>query len=221
MTLAEDVMPNYRAAAWLDDNTIVYAAGGNTLKRISADGGTGVPLRGWRESVTFVASMAPLPGSKAFLLSICPSNCAYDSSVHRVLVRDGSLIPLVQHAAGNWYSPTGHLLYTSRDGGLFAAAFDVGKLANSHRAPCRSSRASILSGSPCRRTAVCCIRRMKRPAPRTNWSGSAVTDGCHRTTRRGAGTSSTRRSLPTVDRSRSAFATGRRTSGSRGVMDGA
>jgi Tol biopolymer transport system component len=35
----------------------------------------------------------------------------------------------VQHAAGSWYSPTGHLLYTSRDGGLFAAKFDVNRLA--------------------------------------------------------------------------------------------
>jgi len=26
---------------------------------------------------------------------------------------------------GIWYSPTGHVLYTARDGGLFAAAFDL------------------------------------------------------------------------------------------------
>jgi hypothetical protein len=32
---------------------------------------------------------------------------------------------LVADAIGAWYSPTGHLLYTDRAGGLFAAPFDV------------------------------------------------------------------------------------------------
>jgi hypothetical protein len=32
--------------------------------------------------------------------------------------------PLIEHAAGAWYAATGHLLYTDRDGGLFAVAFD-------------------------------------------------------------------------------------------------
>jgi Tol biopolymer transport system component len=35
---------------------------------------------------------------------------------------------LVRQAAGAWYSPTGHLLYTSRDGGLYAAPFDLDRL---------------------------------------------------------------------------------------------
>jgi hypothetical protein len=130
VTLSDDVQAQYFAAAWLDDNTIVYAAGANTLKRISADNGAGVVLRGWNGSgFSFVASIAPLPGSKAFLFSTCLTNCAYDSSIQAYSFATDSLIPLVQHAAGNWYSPTGHLLYTVRDGGLFAAEFDVDKLA--------------------------------------------------------------------------------------------
>ena len=130
VTLAEDVMTNYHSAAWLDDNTIVYAASGDTLKRISGDGGIGVPLRGWNPKGTVMAaSMAPLPGSRGFLLSICWNNCAFDSSVLVYSFATDSLIPLVQHAVGGWYSPTGHLLYTGRDGGLFAAGFDVRRLA--------------------------------------------------------------------------------------------
>jgi len=130
VTLAEDVMTNYRAAAWLDDNTIVYSASGDTLKRMSADGGAGRPLRGWDPTGSIlVASMAPLPGSKGFLLSICWNNCAFDSSVLAYSFESDSLVPLVQHAVGGWYSPTGHLLYTGREGGLFAASFDVRRLA--------------------------------------------------------------------------------------------
>ena len=40
VTLADDAMADYSAVTWLDDNTIVYGAEGNRLKRISA-GGTG------------------------------------------------------------------------------------------------------------------------------------------------------------------------------------
>ena len=36
---------------------------------------------------------------------------------------------LVPNAAGAWYSPTGHLLYTDRAGGLYAADFDPKRLA--------------------------------------------------------------------------------------------
>ncbi|PYP77016.1 MAG: hypothetical protein DMD35_16910 [Gemmatimonadetes bacterium] len=130
VTLAEDVMPNYRAATWLDDNTIVYSASGDSVKRISADGGAGTPLRGWKSTnFAYPASMAPLPGSKAFLLSVCRNNCAYDSSIYAYSFTTDSLILLVPHAAGSAYAPTGHLLYTGRDGGLFAAGFDVGRLA--------------------------------------------------------------------------------------------
>jgi hypothetical protein len=106
VTLAEDVGTNYRAAAWLDDNTIVYGASGNVLKRISGDGGAGVLLRGWKASgFSFPASMAPLPGSKAFLLSICRNNCAYDSSILAYSFATDSLIPLVQHAVGTGTLP--------------------------------------------------------------------------------------------------------------------
>jgi Tol biopolymer transport system component len=35
---------------------------------------------------------------------------------------------LVEDAAGAWYSPTGHLLYTDRGGGLYAVGFDLGHL---------------------------------------------------------------------------------------------
>ena len=41
---------------------------------------------------------------------------------------------LVPNTAGAWYSPTGHLLYTDRAGGLYAAGFDPKRLALTTRA---------------------------------------------------------------------------------------
>jgi eukaryotic-like serine/threonine-protein kinase len=127
ITLAEGITGDYRAAAWLDDNTIVFAGARQALMRIPAEGGTPVALAGLKQN-GFVVSLAPLPGSEAFLLTICRANCAVDSGIYAYSIAADSLILLVPHAAGNWYSPTGHLLYTSRDGGLFAAPFDVGRL---------------------------------------------------------------------------------------------
>jgi len=127
VTLAEDVAADYRVGGWLDDNTIVYQAVGQVLKRLPADGGPATILPGFK-LFGYSAALEPLPGSKGFLLSICPNNCAIGSSVYAYSFRTDSLILLVPRAAGNWYSPTGHLLYTAREGGLYAAGFDVDKL---------------------------------------------------------------------------------------------
>jgi serine/threonine-protein kinase len=76
-----------------------------------------------------VPTITPLPGSKGVLFTTCNGNCAVQSDVHVFdLAADSSRL-LVSQAAGAWYSPTGHLLYTSRDGGLYAAAFDPARLA--------------------------------------------------------------------------------------------
>ncbi|MBL0169856.1 MAG: serine/threonine-protein kinase [Gemmatimonadaceae bacterium] len=124
VTLAEDIAPDMRSGAWLADNTIVYFAEGSTLKRLSADGGPAVALRGYK-SAGAAASITPLPGSKGVLLSVCPGNCAITSTVYAYSFAADSLLLLVPRAAGAWYSPTGHLLYTAREGGLFAVGFDA------------------------------------------------------------------------------------------------
>ena len=58
--------------------------------------------------------LAPLPGSRGFLFTDCPGNCAIDSSMHVFDFAADTSRLLVPHAAGAWYSPTGHLLYTGR-----------------------------------------------------------------------------------------------------------
>jgi serine/threonine-protein kinase len=128
LTLAEDITGDYRSATWLDDNTIIYAAAGRALKRIPADGGFAADLRGWKRDA-FVVALSPLPGSRAFLLTACRANCVIESSIYAYSFAADSQILLVSHAAGSRYSPTGHLIYTDRDGGLFAATFDPDRLA--------------------------------------------------------------------------------------------
>jgi serine/threonine-protein kinase len=73
--------------------------------------------------------ISPLPGSRGFLFTSCPGNCAFESAVYVFDFAADSARLLVANAAGAWYTPTGHLLYTDRAGGLYAAGFDPGRLA--------------------------------------------------------------------------------------------
>ena len=123
ITLAEDVAPDMRSGAWLADNTIVYFAEGSALKRVPSEGGPAVALRGYKLGA--VASIMPLPDSRGVLLTACAANCAIESSVYAYSFAADSLTRLAPRAAGAWYAPTGHLLYSARDGGVFAAAFDT------------------------------------------------------------------------------------------------
>jgi WD40 repeat protein len=58
------------------------------------------------------------------LYSACPGNCAIESSLYVFDFAADSGRLLVSGAAGGWYAPTGHLLYTDRAGGLFAVGFN-------------------------------------------------------------------------------------------------
>ena len=128
ITLAHRADPTYSAAAWLDDGTIVYA-GKAGMSAVGAEGGASrvvLPDSG-RERAS-AGSIWPLPGSRAVLYTRCPDNCAIRSDVHVLELRTGSDRLLVENAAGAWYAPTGHLLYTDRGGGLYAVGFDLGRL---------------------------------------------------------------------------------------------
>jgi len=129
ITLAQDGDHTYSAAAWLDDGTIVYAGRPYVLSRIPAAGGTSRPARTApsRASQT-ILTISPLPGSQGFLYTDCRGNCAIESAVYVFDFRADSGRPLVANAAGAWYSLTGHLLYTDRSGGLYAAGFDLDRL---------------------------------------------------------------------------------------------
>ena len=124
ITITDDAAGEYRVAAWLDDGTIVYTDGRRYLSRISAEAVNqkGTPLK--QPGTAGVATLWPLPGSRGVLLTMCFGNCAVQSDLFVYDFAADSSRLLVRQAAGCWYAPTGHLLYTSRDGGLYAAAFD-------------------------------------------------------------------------------------------------
>jgi eukaryotic-like serine/threonine-protein kinase len=129
VTLAETINPDYKAGAWLDDGTIVYSGDMNgSVTRVSVDGGPAAPVR-ISEKLGSAATLWPLPGSRGFLFTVCPGNCANSTSVYAYDLKADSALLLVPNAAGAWYSPAGEqLLYTSRDGGLYAAAFDARRM---------------------------------------------------------------------------------------------
>ncbi len=130
ITLTEDANQIQISAAWLDDGTIVYAGKGDGLNRVSGSGGASSSIQ--PDSTRLrrqILTISPLPGSKGALVTYCPGNCAIESSVYAFDFSADSARLLVADAAGAWYSPTGHLLYTDRAGGLYAAGFDARKLA--------------------------------------------------------------------------------------------
>ena len=128
VTLARRGDPTYSAAAWLDNGTIVFGEKVG-LSLVSAEGGPSRPLvPDTSRARANVLTIWPLPGSRGVLYTQCPDNCALQSSVHVFDFRTGVDTALIANAAGAWYSPTGHLLYTDRNGGLYAVAFDLDRL---------------------------------------------------------------------------------------------
>jgi len=112
-------------AAWQDDGHIVFMDRGLDLRRVPAEGGPAAVIRGADPNRRMnLSTIAPLPGSRGVLYTACPGNCGIESSVFVFDFTADSARVLVDNAAGAWYSPTGHLLYTDRAGGLYAAGFD-------------------------------------------------------------------------------------------------
>jgi WD40 repeat protein len=126
ITLTENVSTDYKAGAWLEDGTIVYVATRQVreLVRVSAAGAVLAPLRLPARGAT-IASVWPLPESRGVLFTACGGNCALGSSVWRYDFAGDSASQLVPRAFGVWYTAeAGQLLYTAREGGLFAMRFD-------------------------------------------------------------------------------------------------
>jgi eukaryotic-like serine/threonine-protein kinase len=129
VTLADDGYIEYLTAAWLDDGTIVYAGRRNHFARVDAAGGVSRHLgAGLSGSGHEIMALSALAGSRGFLYTGCSGNCAIESAVYVYDLAADSGRLVVANAAGAWYSPTGHLLYTSRTGGLYALGFDAKRL---------------------------------------------------------------------------------------------
>jgi len=130
VTLVESTVATALASnVWLTDGSIAYSSGVG-IKRVTADGkplpapnvsgaGAGVGLQ------SDVLAMSALPEERGFLFTVCPGTCSVGSSVWVYDAAADSARLLVPQAMGAWYTATGHLLYTSRESGLYAMPFDL------------------------------------------------------------------------------------------------
>nr|MBA2627324.1 PD40 domain-containing protein [Gemmatimonadales bacterium] len=109
--------------------SIVFVDAASGLSRVSGDGGPTTVLRPPTPSHRDdPATLSPLPGGHAVLFTGCPGNCASGSAVYAYDIKAQTTRLLIPNATGGWYASSGYLLYTSREGGLFAAAFDPTRL---------------------------------------------------------------------------------------------
>ena len=124
----------YASSAWMADGSIVIYEGGE-IARVSSDGAllpapnvsaSGVGTRADRG--IDVVALSPLPDARGFLFTICPGSCSVGSSVWAYDAKADSAHLVLPQGLGAWYAPTGHLVYTSRESGLYASLFDLASL---------------------------------------------------------------------------------------------
>ncbi len=122
----------FGGSAWLADGSIVYNMG-RDLRRVSANGvpmpalniaASGASAGGQND----VVSIDALPEARGFLFTVCRSACAVGSDTWVYDAEADSARLLLPRALGAWYAPTGHVLYTNRENGLYAVPFDVASL---------------------------------------------------------------------------------------------
>jgi len=129
LILSDSVNFIYPSAAWLDDGSIIFEGTRGELLRMRANGGKStVTITDSSNLRLSLSLIQPIAGSRGVLFTGCPGNCSNGSSVYVFDFAADSARLLVADAAGAWHSPTGHLLYTDRAGGLFAAEFDAKRL---------------------------------------------------------------------------------------------
>jgi serine/threonine-protein kinase len=129
ITLAENVPVDFKHAGWLDDGFIVYTTTeDHAVVLVSPNGGQPRRLNLPERYQGQMSSVSSLPDDRGFVGGLCPGNCAFNSDVFAYDRRTDTTHIIVPGATAAWYSPTGHLLYTMRDGGLFATEFDLDKM---------------------------------------------------------------------------------------------
>ena len=121
ITLAKDVQDGLASASWGDDGGIVYVSNDYTLSRVPGSGGRSERLI---DSVDARFWPQVLPGGKRVLFEACMDRCAVRSLNLLDLATNQDTV-LVEGATRGWYLPTGHLLYATTEGALYAAAFDL------------------------------------------------------------------------------------------------
>ena len=127
LLLAGDNVASAYGLAWLDDGTIVYplrdAAG---LMRVSAAGGA--PSLLWRSNSMISLLPSALPGGRGVLFVSCPSGCP-QGQLWVIDLSGGVAHRLVQGVSAGAFVAPNHLIYSTDAGALYAAPFDLERLA--------------------------------------------------------------------------------------------
>ena len=125
VTLATDLPSGLTSASWGDDGFIVYVSNGVRLSRVSGSGG---PTEVISDTTRGLSKLWPwvLPGGRAVLFERCTNFCGtHDLALLDLDTKEETT--LVEGATRGWYLPTGHLVYATEEGALYAATFDVQK----------------------------------------------------------------------------------------------
>jgi serine/threonine-protein kinase len=125
ITLADSVS-GVRGVAWLDDGSIIYRDVRNRLRRVPDTGGASTVV--WSPgtgSGSVPRLPTALPGARGILLALCRDTACSPGGIALLDLASGKTRDLVPDGVEAWYIPTGQLIYIRRDGGVFAAPFDL------------------------------------------------------------------------------------------------
>jgi Tol biopolymer transport system component len=128
ITLAADVLDRFASASWGDDGFIVFSSRGFGISRVSGSGGQAVLVSDTTDENAGLLWPQVLPGGKGVLTELCRNRC-FQTDLSLLDIETGQVTRLVEGATRGWYLPTGHLLYATAEGALYAAPFDPGKRA--------------------------------------------------------------------------------------------
>jgi len=130
ITLTDSAVGIARGGAWLGDGTIVFNHHWN-LYRVSEGGGEaelllkGADTEGFRR---YILGVQRIHTDRGVLFTGCSVTCS-EGEIYVFDFAAGEARQLVEEAGLAWHTPTGHLVYVRRDGGVFAVPFDAQSLA--------------------------------------------------------------------------------------------
>jgi len=131
ITLAENVATYFfSSASWGDDGYIVYGLRGRRrLARVSGAGGPVEVILSRDEYGKIMLWPQVLPGGRAVLFQSCATPTSCESGDLVVLDTETKTVTtVVEGAARGWFANTGHLVYSTQDGAIYAAPFDPKRL---------------------------------------------------------------------------------------------
>jgi len=124
--LADSTPPTFASIAWLDDGSIAYNNSGYNLMAVGQDGGSRRRVANADSLQHGFANLTPLPGGRV-MAEWCNYGCM-SASIVVVDLHSGHVTNVMDEAYRGWYLPQGRLVFVRRDGGVFAAPFDLTKL---------------------------------------------------------------------------------------------